>query len=56
MFRIRFLAREKVSMRDHLVLTLGNERAESVLESENPFVYPIVSYDSLEMILYVLYT
>ncbi|OAE26942.1 hypothetical protein AXG93_4413s1260 [Marchantia polymorpha subsp. ruderalis] len=38
-----------MSMKDHLELMLGNEKAESMLESEILFVYPAVSYDSLEV-------
>lgn len=35
---------------------LGNERAESMLESEIHFVYLVVSYDTFEVILYVFFT
>lgn len=56
MFRIQFYVRQKEVMRDHMVRTLGEERAEAILESLEPFVYPVVIYDALEVILYILYT
>lgn len=45
-----------MSMRGHLNLTLGNKRAENMLESEEYFVYQVVSYDILKVILYLLFT
>lgn len=43
-------------MREQLVAHLGEERTNAILESIEPFVYPVVNYNIFEIIFYVLYT
>ena len=53
--RMYFVPVEKDRFRVRLIVTVGVEVAMRILSDDEPFVFPSVNYETLEMWWFVLY-